>query len=193
MKFERGAPGAPRAIVAAVDCRSWSRVVCAVLTPLCLARGAGAQISWHGAERCGPSAEQAAAAERALADPGAPRVDVALSEQGARWTAKLQASYANGSVGVREISARSCAQLLGGVSVALSLLEPTAQESESDVTEAAGTAAVESATPEPAGPEPAPPVSAAAVSAEPASAEPASAQPASAQPPRPRLPSSQPP
>ena len=157
--------------------------MCAVLTPLCLARGAGAQISWHGAERCGPSAEQAGAAERALADPGAPRVDVALSEQGARWTAKLQASYANGSVGVREISARSCAQLLRGVSVALSLLEPTAPESESDVREAAGTAAVEPATPEPAGPEPAPTVSAAAVSA----------QPASAQPPRPRLPSQPPP
>ena len=158
-------------------------MACALLAPLCLARGAGAQISWHGAERCGPSAEQAAEAERALADPGAPRVEVAFSEHGARWTAKLQASYANGSVGVREISARSCEQLLRGVSVALSLLEPAELESESDA-EAAGAAAIEPEATEPATPEAATP--------EPATSERADAPPAPP-PPAPRLASRPPP
>jgi hypothetical protein len=126
-----------------VDCRSWSRVACALLAPLCLARGAGAELRWQGSEQCGPSAEQVAAAERALADPRAPRVEVALSQERARWTAKVSASYASGSAGVREISARSCAELLRGVSVAVSLLEPTASEPEVDASEPATAAAVE--------------------------------------------------
>ena len=113
-----------------MNLRSWSRVAGAVLAPLCLTRVAGAELGWRGAEQCRPSVDQVAAAEGALAHPLAPRVEIALSEHGARWTARLTASYANGSVGVREISARSCTQLLRGVSVAVSLLEPTASESE---------------------------------------------------------------
>jgi hypothetical protein len=113
-------------------------------------------------------------------------VEVVLSEHDARWTAKLQASYGNGSVGVREISARSCAQLLRGVSVALSLLEPTAPESESAEGSAAGAElrAGEPATPEaatPASPEPAAPESAAAPPApSPSPQHVASPQPSSA-------------
>jgi hypothetical protein len=137
-------------------------VACALLAPLCMARGASAQISWQGTERCGPSAEQVAAAERALSDPGAPRVEVALSQHDTRWTAKLQASYANGSIGVREISARSCAQLLRGVSVAVSLLEPTALDADGSVAEhdrdeaTLQSGAFERATPEPETPAPKP-------------------------------------
>lgn len=164
-------------------------MACALLAPLCLARGAGAQILWQGTERCGPSAEQAAAAESALADPGAPRVEVALSEHDARWTAKLQASYANGSVGVRTISARSCAQLLRGVSIAVSLLEPTAPELEREGVEssaapadAAKLSAAEPTTPEPASPAP-----------EPAAPERAAATPEPLPPPVQREASAQPP